>query len=75
VSEKNFPLVRRFHRCRWSDTRKGIDALKVGGTMTIKATELNNGTTSIQRLEEAYEYTRTWSINKVKGGYRITRTK
>jgi hypothetical protein len=72
---REFPLVRRFHRGRWSKTRKGIDALKVGESMTIAATELNNGTTSIQRLEEAYEYTRIWKINKVAKGYRIERTK
>lgn len=67
------PLVARFQRCRWSETRKRIDALEVGQSVTLPTTEFNNITTTIQRLQEAYEDTRRWRMKTVAAGLRVER--
>lgn len=70
----NYPLVSRFQQCRWSATRKLIHALELGESVTLPAAEFNNATTTIQRLQEAYEDTRRWSMKRVNEGWKVGRS-
>lgn len=56
------PLVRRFQRCRWGATRAAIDALACGGKVHLAVSELNNAKTSAQRLRDAYEGARAFTV-------------
>jgi hypothetical protein len=66
-------MVRRFQRCRWSKTRKRIDALSVGESATFPLTERYNATTSVQRLQDAYERAKQFKTRTVAAGLRVER--
>lgn len=57
-----FPLVSRFIVCRWSDVRRAIHNLPVGGEVLLPRRKWNSITTSITRLQDAYERTRRYSM-------------
>lgn len=69
--QTEFPLVKRFQRCRWSKTRNAIHDLVIGASAILPKSEWNNATTSITRLQEAYNHTRHWRMRTVSQGIRI----
>lgn len=71
---KKFPLVSRFILCRWSDVRKAIHALPVGGEVTLPHRKVNSVKTSISRLQDAYERTRRWRFETRKDGLLVRRS-
>ena len=68
-------LVSRFQRSRWSPTRRAIDALAVGASVTLAAGEYDNAITAIRRLREAYDDGREYRHARTAAGLTITRTR
>lgn len=68
-----WPLVQRFQRGRWSATRQAIDALSPGETVHLPLSELNNAKTSVQRLRDAYEGQRRYTVRGTDAGIVVTR--
>jgi len=66
-------MVGRFQRCRWSETRRRIDALRVGESATFSLAERYNATTSVQRLQDAYERAKQFKTRTVAAGLRVER--
>lgn len=55
-------MIDRFQRTRWSDTRKAIDALPIGGTATFTGKQYYNAKASTDRLNDAYDGKRQYVI-------------
>ncbi len=60
-----YPLVQRFTRCRWSNSRNKIHDLAQGEEVDLPAGDRNNIMTSVTRLQEAYEHDRRYSVRKI----------
>lgn len=73
-THKVFPLVSRFIISRWSDVRKAIHTLPVGSEVMLPTLKWNSITTSITRLQDAYEHTRRYHISKREGGILVRRS-
>lgn len=69
-----FPLVSRFIVCRWSDVRRAIHDLPVRGEVVLPLRKWNSITTSITRLQDAYERTRRYNLQRQKGGVLVRRS-
>jgi hypothetical protein len=67
-------MTQRFQRSRWSKTRRMMDAMKPGESITRPNTEWNNAVTSAQRLAYAYDDDRKWSVSRKRTHLEITRT-
>ena len=66
-------MVARFQRCRWSPTRKLIDAMKVGQVETFKPDESNLVYVSVSRMNEAYDGEKIFEYKCTKQQPRVTR--
>jgi len=69
-------LTDRFLRCRWSDERKAIDALKKGELKIFTMAQLSNAHASVWRLNDAYEGERKYVQAQcvAKDEFTVTRT-
>lgn len=69
-----FPLVSRFQRVRWSGVRNAIHALPVCGEVILPRSKWNSITTSITRLQDAYEHTRRYRLESRETGVLVRRS-
>lgn len=74
AESQNFPLVQRFHSSGWSRTRTLIHDLAPGGEVVLPKSEFNNATSSIQRLQIAYEHTRHYHLHRIENGILVRRS-
>lgn len=74
MSASAFPLVERFRRERWSKSRHKIHDLGMGDEVLLPKGDRNNITTSVQRLQEAYDYTRRYHVHQRENGILVRRS-
>jgi len=60
----DMPLLARFQRARWSETRRRMDAMRPGETLALARSEYYNAKSSTDRLNDAYEGSRRWFLKR-----------
>lgn len=73
--KKENPMAGRFLMGRWSATRKAIYALGVGQETVFPAWEYFNAAASVQRLNDAFQGARVWTIEGGRNNPKVTRIK
>lgn len=68
-------MTARFHRGRWSETRKQIDAMAPGDSLTFTEGQYFNAKASVERLNDAYAGMKIWSLSLNNKAPTVTRTK
>ena len=63
-----FPLVEHFNWQRWGLVRRKIYSLAVGQSTRFAPTQKTSISSAIERIEEAYENTRRYSVRKLRTG-------
>lgn len=71
---QKLPLVSRFQRSRWGHVRATIHGLLVGEEAVLPRRKWNSITTSITRLQDAYEYTRRYTLRTLNKGVVVRRS-
>lgn len=72
--EPDLPMVARFIRSRWSETRQKIDAMEIGQVLEFPWEEYFNSKVSVDRSNHAYAGTRKWNMT-IRSKLRITVTR
>lgn len=68
-------MTKRFQMGRWSATRRAIHALEPRCEQVFAAAEYFNAHASVQRLNDAYDGARIWSIDGGENNPKVTRSK
>lgn len=71
----NTTLTDRFCRARWSKTRREIDAMAPGTELVFTGKEYFNAKSSVERLNDAYDGARQWTMVRAKGVVTVKRIK
>ena len=67
----DMPLVARFQRIRWSETRRSMDGMKPGEKLILPESEYYNAHASAARLNDAYAGTRRWETRRKPGAVEV----
>lgn len=73
--EDELPMVARFQRRRWSVTRRQIDAMGRATRMFLDCSEYYNAKASVERLNDAYEGHRWYTLSRNRAGIEVRRVR